>query len=181
MPGPSQEAPEFSRPVEVEALGAEGAAFEIEANPEERGALARRFGLLGLDRLRAEVTVAPVSRRLFRVNGRLEAEVVQSCVVTLEPVAGVVRESFSALFGEAGPGAAALLPEAEEEVPEPIELGRIDIGEVAAQHLSLGLDPYPRRPGAAVPDQYVADPPGAEERGAGPFAGLAGLRGRTEG
>jgi uncharacterized metal-binding protein YceD (DUF177 family) len=170
--------PEFSRPIEVEQIGAEGVSLEIAAEPAEREALARRFGVLSLDRLTASVAVLPVSRKLFRVEGSFEAEVVQSCVVTLEPVPAQLAESFSALFGEARRGVAALLAgRDEDDVPEPIEEGAIDIGETVAQHLALALDPYPRKPGANVPQQYSAAAEGGAGKGRGnPFAALGSLK-----
>jgi uncharacterized metal-binding protein YceD (DUF177 family) len=117
-----------------------------------------------------------VSRTLFRVTGSFEAEVVQSCVVTLDPVPARLVESFSALFGEGGPGMAALVDAEEEDEPEPIEGGAIDLGETVAQHLSLALDPYPRKPGASLPDEYAAGPQGAEGGHVKPFAGLGALK-----
>jgi hypothetical protein len=50
------------------------------------------------------------------------------------------------------------------------EAGIADLGEALAQQLSLALDPYPRTPGAELPDEYRAD--GAS----GPFAVLRKLR-----
>jgi uncharacterized metal-binding protein YceD (DUF177 family) len=167
--------PEFSRPVEVDRIGPEGVSLEIEADPGEREALARRFGLASVDRLTASVSVSPLSRKLFRVEGRLEGEVVQTCVVTLDPVPARLTETFSALFGEGGPGLAALLA-AEEDTPEPIQGGAIDLGETVAQHLSLALDPYPRKPGAQLAEGYgQAAGAGAEPRQS-PFAALGALK-----
>ena len=60
MPRPlGTQAPEFSRPIEIDQIGPDGASIEIEADPSEREALARRFGLAGLDRLAASLTVTP--------------------------------------------------------------------------------------------------------------------------
>jgi hypothetical protein len=55
--------------------------------------------------------------------------------------------------------------------PEPLVDGKIDLGALATEFLILGLDPYPRKPGA------VFDPPPEERSGDGPFAGLAKLKG----
>ena len=45
-------APEFSRPVRIDTLGERAAAcLRIEADAGERTALARRFGLVAIDRL----------------------------------------------------------------------------------------------------------------------------------
>jgi uncharacterized metal-binding protein YceD (DUF177 family) len=180
MPSPLAQEPEFSRPVEVDQVGAEGVSLEIEADPAEREALARRFGLIRLDRLHASATVSPVSRKLFRVEASFEAEVVQTCVVTLDPVPARVSERFSALFGEGGPGLAALALSEEEDQPEPIEGGAIDLGETVAQHLALSLDPYPRKPGASIPAEYAADTQGEGQGRVKPFAGLGLLKPRRE-
>jgi uncharacterized metal-binding protein YceD (DUF177 family) len=180
MPSSVTPQPEFSRPLEIDQIGAEGVALEIEADPSEREALARRFGLVRLDRLQASATISPVSRKLFRVEASFEAEVVQTCVVTLEPFSTHLSEQFSALFGEGGPGMAALVSSEEDDLPEPIEGGAIDLGETVAQHLALSLDPYPRKPGASIPAEYAPDP---QEEGQGrvkPFAGLSILKSGRE-
>jgi uncharacterized metal-binding protein YceD (DUF177 family) len=154
---------EFSRPVAIGRL-AEEEVHEIEATPAERAALARRFGLLGLDRLAASVRLAPLGRGI-RLEAALEAEVTQECVVTLEPVPNHVSDRFTLVYGEA-PAAAD-----EETVVEPLEGETIDVGEAVAQQLSLALDPYPRAPGAAIDPKWAGDP--APE---GPFAALTKLK-----
>jgi hypothetical protein len=165
-------APEFSRPVEVERAGASGIDLDIEAGVQERQALARRFGLVSLDRLVARARFVVLRAGFVRVEGRYEADVVQACVVSLEPVAACLAESFSIAFDaeardEAGeidlaPGAA--------EPPEPLRDGVVDIGEAVVQLMAVALDPYPRAPGASL----AAGVERAEEDG--PFAALAALR-----
>ena len=152
--------PELSRRVELGRLGNRVAAYSILASPEERDALARRFGLLGIDRLEAEVELQRVGEGGVRLNGTLWAEVVQACVVTLEPVASRLSEHFSMLFGTEEPQARVTVA-LEDELVEPVEDDAIDIGEAVAQQLALLLDPYPRVPGASLegtpPDDAVAD------------------------
>jgi hypothetical protein len=48
--------------------------------------------------------------------------------------------------------------------------GAVDLGAIATEFLMLGIDPYPRAPGA------VFEPPAADDRGGGPFAALAALK-----
>ncbi len=144
--------PEFSRPVAVEPIGRGEAVETIEASPAERAALARRFGLNGLDRLAAELRLRRgPGGQIITVEGRLEADVVLTCVVTLEPFPAHIEDSFSARFIE--PKGGRRLAESDfgdelEEAPEEIEGDSIDIGELVAQHLSLAIDPYPRAPEA---------------------------------
>jgi hypothetical protein len=54
--------------------------------------------------------------------------------------------------------------------PEPLVDGMVDLGKIATEFLILGIDPYPRKPGAA----FVA-PPDKETAGKA-FAALAALK-----
>lgn len=170
--------PEFSRTIEVDAVRAEGLEVSLEADAAEREALARRFGLLGLERLSARARLKPTSDGRVRAKVTFEADVLQSCVVTLDPVASHVSDSFEASFAEAadiGGGPEVAFAFEEEEPPEPIKGGRLELGELVAQHLSLALDPYPRKPGAEFRGVADADVEEVEER---PFAALARLAAR---
>lgn len=170
--------PEFSRPVKVEHLAARGTTLRFAADAAERRALADRFGLLSLESLTAEVHLRPIpNSRMVRLRGTLAAEVVQSCVVTLEPVPGRVEESFDLVYA---PDSAADAGEVdlsmdEADPPEPLVDGQIDVGEAVAEHLALGLEPFPRAAGARLDPSLLGD----EETGAEtphPFAALASLR-----
>ncbi len=178
--------PEFSRLVPVDRLGEAEITEEISAGPGERAALARRFGLLSLDRLSATLRLERAgARNLVRIAGRLAAEVTQACVVTLEPVSARLEKDFTLLYdldaaaqGEAE-GAREVIVEPEaEEPPEPVGQHGIDLGEAVAQQLAIALDPYPRAPGAALPEEPRAGAGGARAA-EGPFAALESLtRGR---
>ena len=150
---------EFSRPVVIEPWPEGGIDVELCAEPEERRALARRFDL-------PEVASLHASGRLERVEGsgeirfrgRLEAEVVQTCVVSLEPVPATIVEPVerryrridAAAVGTAAGGVGAPLELAwtDEDEAEPVAGRTIDLGEALAEEFALALDPYPRVPGA---------------------------------
>lgn len=145
--------PEFSRPISADQISGREVREQLTASPAEREALARRLGLREIGSLTALVRLRRVrGGQMIRITGDLQADVVQTCVVSLEPLPAHVEERFQALFAPAH-----LLPKEPEELaydtddsedpPEVIENGRIDIGELVAQHLSLALDPYPRLPG----------------------------------
>lgn len=171
----SRPAPEFSRPFAIESLGHERVTRRLEASPAERAALARRFGLLALDRLEAEVTLRWAAGGVLRLEGRLRAEATQRCVATLEPVPQSIDESFSVAYSrQAGAEQAAGDEEAglHPDAPEPLPAEGLDLGEEVAQALSLALDPYPRAPGASP--ELPAD-----EEGGGPFAALKGFKPRA--
>lgn len=167
MPPDSGPAPEFSRLLRLGLVGPDGRREVLEADEAERAALARRFGIPAVGSLRAELRLWPEAGGAVRAEGRLAADVVQSCVVTLEPVPQRVEEGV----------ALRLLPEGAEpqdDADEPDEIpsgagGVVDLGEAVAEQLALALDPYPRAPDAALP----AEASDAAER---PMAALAQLR-----
>lgn len=177
-----QQRAEFSRLVAADRVGGDETVKEISASAGERAALAERFGWVSMQRLTAKVRLRRLKRDLIRVSGRYEAELEQPCVVTLEPVPAHVDEEFSQLYAEDGgldeeDGAVIIAP-TEEEPPEPVVAGEIDIGEAVVQQLAVALDPYPRAPGAALPEVLTGSDgsrdEAADER-AGPFAALAEL------
>ncbi len=145
---------EFSREIEIDRVPVGGRPFAIAAEPSERVALARRFGLERIDRLRAEGTVARApGEPLVTLTGRLEAEVTQLCVVTLEPVASRLEVELQRLFALGrGSQKEEILVDPLREEPEPLEGELLDLGEIVAEELALALDPYPRSPGVGLAD-----------------------------
>ena len=109
-----------------------------------------------------------------RLDGELFAKLTRICVVTLEPFETEIREPVSMRFSEHasrdGAAEASVSHDADEEdLPDPIINGRIDIGAVTAEFLALGLDPHPRKSEAAF--AYTEDA-GKEN----PLAALARLK-----
>ncbi|MCR6632184.1 MAG: DUF177 domain-containing protein [Magnetospirillum sp.] len=173
----SASVPEFSRPVRVDHIPATGLSLELKAKPEERKALAERFGLQSLDSLEATVTLqALAGGAVIRLDGHFVARVVQTCVVTLDPVPAQVEEEFSLSFSaDAAEDADDIeLSLEEEDPPDPIVGGIIDAGEAVAEHVALTLDPFPRKPGIAFDGAETK--PAEEEKKPNPFAVLAQLR-----
>ncbi|HUC66562.1 MAG TPA: DUF177 domain-containing protein [Stellaceae bacterium] len=159
---------EFSRPIDIAKLPPGETSHEIAATAAERAALARRFALLALDRLEARVELQRLAGGLIRLDAKLFADVVQECVVTLEPVASRIDDSFTLLYGAAGDDAREITLEGEAELVEPLAGTIIDVGEAVAQQLSLALDPFPRAPGVEAPASAAAD-----SKAESPFAALA--------
>lgn len=163
---------EFSRRVPLDRIGARPAAHEIAATESERAALAERFGLLGIDSLTATVTLARArAGQAVELSARLQAAVVQVCVVTLEPVPARLDESFTILYLAMSDADEDLDPDPEGPVLEPLPPDAIDIGEAVAQELALALDPFPRTPDAKIPSDGFDAP---DDRAlTSPFAALA--------
>ena len=169
----------FSRPLRVETLPREGLDQRVEADPVEREKLARRFGLVGVAELTGEFHIEGCGREA-RVTGEVDALVTQTCVVTLEPFDERVTEKVDVRFAPPVDEHKIHAVKKEETVnlddedePDPIVDGKIDLGALAAEFLALGLDPYPRKPGA----EFAA--PADEDDEDSPFAALADFKARN--
>ena len=146
----------FHRAMPVRDLPAAGRPFRITARVEERRGLARRYGLIAIDGLAAEGLLRPeAAGRRVRLEGRLIADVVQTCVVSLDPVPAHIDVRFERLFGwevndewEDGAGEEIFLDLGSELPAERLSSDVLDLGETIAEQLALELDPYPRKPGA---------------------------------
>ncbi len=75
----------------------DGDRLDLTADESERAAIAQRLGLDGLERLDAHAVLSR-NKNIVRAQGRLGAALTQSCVVTGEPVAAHVDESFELVF-----------------------------------------------------------------------------------
>ncbi len=142
---------EFCRFVDCARIGRSVETHVIEADEGERKALADRLDLLSLEGLSARIGLSRNSEGLLRLKAKFKARCVQSCIVTLQPVHQEVDEEFELFFKEdAGLNENGVLEVTIEDDlwPEPLDQGRIDIGEAVSQQLALALDPYPRTLGA---------------------------------
>lgn len=124
-----------------------GIEIAFEASEAECQALAARFDLVALGRLSGRARLERIrGGGTIRLTGRLEADVVQSCIVSLEDVPARIAEDFGCRFTRA-------LESDDMSWEDDVELlagAEIDLGEVFAQQLGVALDPYPRAEGAGV-------------------------------
>lgn len=183
----SQTDAEFSRFVPLGELSKPLAEWDIEANAEERKALALRLGLIELGSLRARLTLRrKPGSSLILLTGRFKADVVQTCVVTLRPVPArvedIVRLSYSLAEANrlSGEGAALLVDPEGDDPPETIGPRGIDVGEAAVQQLAVALEPYPRADGAVLAQQTWGAGEDGEDAVPSPFEGLRELKSKRE-
>ncbi|NVO26827.1 DUF177 domain-containing protein [Donghicola sp. C2-DW-16] len=151
--------------------------------PEEMRAIADELGLDGLRKLRFEAELAPMGRNDWKLTGSLGATVVQSCVVTLEPVTTRIDTAVEIKYLSSIPeveGEEVEMPEDDSIEPLPAV---VDLAEVMIESLSLNLPLYPRADGADPVDLQVTEPgkKAMTDEDAKPFAGLAALRSKLGG
>ena len=123
---------------------------------------------------------------MIAVTGRIQAELAQPCVVSLEPVPQSIDEEFEVEFVPEAQVEHDLELSLEDADPcDPIEDGVIDVGEVVSQQLALMLEPYPRASGVAL-EQVQSELSGKRKQAfevdapSGPFAALAKLKGEDK-
>ncbi|GEP11539.1 YceD family protein [Methylobacterium gnaphalii] len=145
----------LSRPTRVDRLvGARPATVTVEATPEECVALAEDFKIPAIRDLKGTFQLTGTLARLS-VVGMVEAVVTQICTVTLEPFDAPLTSEVEVDYSD---GAEFLGADPESvDVPDPIVNGRIDFGALTAEYLALGLDPFPRIPGAVFETVTVGE------------------------
>jgi Large ribosomal RNA subunit accumulation protein YceD len=168
-------------PVAAEEIPDTGQRFDLIADGPVRAAVAKVAGLRDLPRFEAHFDLARRGAGGLHVAGKISATVGQTCVITLEPLANEIEETVDLVYEPSSPvtetedQAEPRLRDAKLDDPEPLVGGVVDLGALATEFLILGLDPYPRKPGAI----FEAPPEGKPD--SGPFAALAPLAKREDG
>jgi len=127
--------------------------LDLVADEAVRAAIARQLDLVSLSRFKATVRLSAWLDGAV-LEGRWMADLEQSCVVTLDPVAAALSGQFSVrLLPLGSPNTpqdepdAVIDPEADDP-PDMVEGPTIPVGDYLVEHLALELDPFPRKPGA---------------------------------
>ncbi len=135
--------------VAVAQIPADGLDLAFVAKPNERAALAAACGLVEVRALALSATVRRDGKGRVWVDGRVAADIVQTCVVTLTAVDQRIDEPLSLRFvGRDSPQRRRPRPGAEvvvkPDAPDPPEILTgpwLDLGAVAEEHLALAIDP----------------------------------------
>lgn len=139
-------AAEFARLIRIHEIGAPVRHESLSAAPAECAGLARRFDLVDLDVLTAELDVHR-SAGAIRVSGRFQARGAQPCVVSAEAVPFALDAPIDVNFSDGAALADAEIELTDAELDElPLDGDTLDLGELVAQSLALALDPWPRAP-----------------------------------
>lgn len=173
----------LSRPIDVGHLPA--GQVDVTASEAERRRLAAAYDLVDVAALSATAALTPGPRGSIEVEGRVVADIVQTCVVSLVPVPQHIDEAFHLRFVRASdaapapkPGAEVVIDPAMPDPPEILDGQTIDVGALAEEAFVLAIDPYPRAPGAALPPEATETP---DRTADSPFAVLAGLADKLTG
>ena len=126
--------PEFSRPYKVDALPPKGRTVDLDPGADELAAIAERLDLIALNSLDGELKLRPEMGRQVSLSGSIRAEIVQTCVVSGEPLTTTIAFDVERTFAEDADPLAGLNTSDEDELtdpdleePDPIVDGRIDM------------------------------------------------------
>lgn len=144
---------EFSRKFNLDLIKKTGSEVLIEATLEECSALAKRFSIPRVVFLKATCLLSSLKQKElgdYKLIVKMEAEIIQQCVVTLSDVHEVINEEFSIIFivsknDELTEMAKIIDIDMNEEDIEIIESSEVDLGELTAEYLSLSMSSYPRK------------------------------------
>jgi len=171
----------FERPFDLSDLGRAGAELSLSLTDKECERLARWAGIDKVESFAASVSLKKNSPTRYTFSAKLDASIVQSCVVTLEPVRSRIEREVPRELLLASPVRRALpkdalppAPSVDDELTEEIESLTYDLAAPLLEEFSLAIDPYPRAPGVAF-----EPPKDSEQKREGPFAALKALKGRS--
>ena len=155
--------------IDVETLPVKGPLrVGFVATPEELADLCERFGYMKLDQLQADLELTRVAPETWDVTGRVQARLVQPCIVTGDPVPESVDFEVEDRYVRPAQEDDEVIVGLEDS--EPLVNGCIDLGELVAQSLALAVNAWPRTEGA--PDEFKV----GDTESPHPFAGLGSLK-----
>lgn len=180
MTTPRQDSLPLRRPIRVESITLRPVAVELVAEQSDLSAIAVYLGVASVEALKASYSLSRNGERV-KLEGMIKAGLHQNCVVTLDPFPVELKVPIKLDFAPEEEIAAMARPSEddeidievllnEEEPPEPIVDGMIELGAVTLEFLALSLDPYPRKPGVAFAE------PAPETSVESPFAALLKLK-----
>jgi hypothetical protein len=169
----------ITHPYELGRLSQAGDEVALAPGKEDLKRIAEWAGVDAVDAFAAKIELHKLTPTRFAFDADLVADVVQSCVVTLEPVRTRIERRFSRdLFFTAQVQQAEreiVIAPVDEDGREEIASLRYDLAVPVLEELALSIDPYPRAPG--VNFEPPPDPDAAESH---PFAALKRLQGQQK-
>ena len=157
---------------ELGRLGQAGDTVTIAPSQEERARIAQWADIDAVESFTATVGLKKLTPTRYAIEASLVADIVQSCVVTLDPVKSHIERSFhrDLFLTQTKPELEIDIAPVDEDGREEIATLRYDLAVPVLEELALAIDPYPRAPGVEFAPPEDEDPPPH------PFAALKALK-----
>lgn len=158
-----------------------GGDVTYEPDAKQRHEIAAALGVEKVRKLVLTGKLIPEHKKDWRLEAKLGATVIQSCVRSLAPVTTRIDETLTRRYLSDLPH----LPTGEEiEMPEDDTVeplpDAIDLAQIATEALALALPAYPLAENAELDPAY-ADDLANDHENEKPFSGLASLRDKLRG
>lgn len=152
--------------------------FEIVADEKMRADIAEALNVPAVKKLKLSGQIAGYGNKDWKLKAALGATVVQSCVITLEPVTTRIDETVVRTYVSEfviGEGSEIELPEDDSLEAIPSE---IDLQDLIVEALEIALPAYPKKDGAELGEAVFTEPGNVAmtDEDAKPFSSLSGLR-----
>ncbi len=154
---------EWSYTIAATEVPPEGRSYTLSPDESQRKAIAKRAGIVRVNTLESTLRVErEKDSNVFIVRGSLKADITQNSAISMEPMNVTVQDDFESFFSDheaavpfsrakneafAKSGVTEFPMLEEHEDPEPMENGKIDLGELVTQYFCLTIDPYLRKEG----------------------------------
>lgn len=153
--------------VEIAALHRGKNIFHLSPDETARREIAARLGEPGIEALEGDFVLTPFGGGVD-LTLHLKARVNRLCVASLEPLVEPIDERYAIQFERDFEDDEE--NDEDERSREPLDGDTLDLMEILVQHLSVSLDPHPRKEGAKSLAEGYRDPVNLS-----PFSGLKGI------
>ncbi|GGD03101.1 YceD family protein [Aquisalinus flavus] len=160
----------FEKPIRIDDISPRPKSYTVVFPENALQKVAHRLETESASSVEASFEISR-SGQIILIEGHVKAQLVRTCVTSLEPMDEGIDDDFSFELEvvDEVPDLAGEV-EIDIEAPDPITGDTIDLAEQAVQQVSLAMEPFPRKEGA----EPVKDE--AEQPSLSPFASLKSLK-----
>ncbi len=137
---------------DAEKISADGRRIKFALNDEQREVFIKSLDVRDLKVRQTEFLLRPVSGKRFALTGRLSFTVGQDCIVSLDPLSFDHTADINVQFWPEDAVARYYASQSDAEVdpldddePEQIEAGMVNVGRYLYEFIATSINPYPRK------------------------------------
>lgn len=140
--------------VSIQKIPVSGLNLPVHLTSVQFDIFKKELSLLDIRNFKSEICVTPLEHGRYSAQGYVSAQIVQSCVITLEDITSEIYEEIDTQFVPKNNENIRLLLEELETDPtensdfELIDQDKLNIGQLIFEVFSTAIDPYPRKEGA---------------------------------
>lgn len=167
----------FSYPLAVDDLSAAERKYHLKANREELKYITEVLKIVDCKDFETDIFVKLNKKQhLLEVRGIVKAAIELTSVISLENFIKTYEPEFKLIFDtQASPQDPEEMEYSlDDELPDPVIDGKIDLAEIAMEQIALVIDDFPRREGEVF--EYKSEFDEETTQALNPFAALAKLK-----